>query len=217
MVEIGDIFYYGITLDESELYNLSSIDKIQYIKTFLKSHITKFVEYKVKLTQIEYNTKNNQLVWKLEILEILNQEKCVYNQVGTIVFAYDNNKYVDLRNNLISIKPRCEINDGGCLNCSGCYKSLVIPWQQYLNNVKFVKSEGSESEEETLFTDTHDEWISCVSTDLSPLEFIREVKRQLDNLHEELDSTDSSGQRELKNNFMSDLSGILDEYLEKNK
>jgi hypothetical protein len=140
-MSIGDIYYYGITGDDSEFNKLLYKDNYEneYEKLFLHSDTTKFIEYKVKLINIRNIHMYNNLggiVWDFEILEIIHQEKWDgNNKVGSIVTAYDLHKYCNLKNKSISFKPQCGINDGGSLNCSGCYKSLVIPIEKYIYNM----------------------------------------------------------------------------------
>jgi hypothetical protein len=60
------------------------------------------------------------------------------------------------------------------------------------------------------------EWISEVSIDLKPMQFIREIEKQLANLYLEFTQTDNSGCKELKDNFLSDLSAKLSDYIKRN-
>lgn len=58
-----------------------------------------------------------------------------------------------------------------------------------------------------------EEWISDININSTPIDFIIKIKKQTDLLHKELDSVDNSGQKELKDNFLSDLCVKLDEYI----
>lgn len=55
--------------------------------------------------------------------------------------------------------------------------------------------------------------ISDISIDIDPVQFIKKIKAQIEKLNLELKSTDNSGQRELKNNFLNDLYNKLDEFV----
>jgi len=63
-------------------------------------------------------------------------------------------------------------------------------------------------------SDNPKEWISEIDINSTPIDFIIKIKKQIDLLYGELKSTDNSGQKELKDNFLSDLNLKLDKYIE---
>lgn len=127
---MSDIYYFAISFED----DWSAEDKISYIQTFMEND--KILEYKVKLTEIKENFPNNkQLGYTFEILDILFEDKSPFkstnDKIGDTVWAWDYYRFCDLDKKTLSYHPQCGINDGGCLNCSGCYRSLVIPYDEY--------------------------------------------------------------------------------------
>lgn len=55
--------------------------------------------------------------------------------------------------------------------------------------------------------------ISDIPIDIELVQFIKKIKAQIEKLNLELKSTDNSGQRELKDNFLTDLYKKLDEFV----
>jgi hypothetical protein len=139
---LNNEFYYAVSLNENSIYPINSN---QYIYEFLDK--SKICEYKVKLIKY-YNliTKNEEDSWmskrvhEYEILEILTQKNNHFltNNIGDKISASNYLMHCDKLTNMLSNNPECFINDEGCINCSGCYTSLVIPWNKYLeiNNKK---------------------------------------------------------------------------------
>ena len=136
-IKLGDDFYYGITLDDELGYD-------EYIQTFLSDEVPKAIEYKTKLVLIEADEPNKgQLCYTLEILENITTDDSPMrlksrNKVGDHVYAYNYYDNCDLENKTIGIDPQCVINDGGGLNCSGMYRSLVIPWSKVEPTLIFI-------------------------------------------------------------------------------
>lgn len=77
-----------------------------------------------------------------------------------------------------------------------------------ITNQKFNKKSDEESNEES----NNESWISDISIDVEPIQFIKKIKVQMEKLNLELESTDNSGQKELKDNFLTDLYNKLNEY-----
>jgi hypothetical protein len=137
-VQIGDIFYFGITYDGYFDY-FDFERKSEYIDKFIE--VEKEFEYKVELIEIRHDDPDKKyLCYKLKILEMLtHKDKFNQNKVGDYVYAYDLKKDCVLTSYKLSVRPNCGINDGGRINCSGCYYSLVIPWSLYLEYIAINK------------------------------------------------------------------------------
>jgi len=58
----------------------------------------------------------------------------------------------------------------------------------------------------------NESWITEIKTNVKPIQFIKKIKKQIEKLNIELKSTDNSGQRELKDNFLTDLYIKLNEF-----
>jgi hypothetical protein len=139
MVAIGDVFYYGVVLDDKRKIfdetEAANVDKNKYINKFVKYTTPKYVEYKVKLFQVinqlqSNNGKSNTLIYFLEILEILNEDEFVNNKIGGTVTAYDT--YTPSEGLVsLDVDPQFNINDGGLINCYKAFKTLLIHWEQY--------------------------------------------------------------------------------------
>ena len=127
-----EVYYFGITIDD-DWYE----EEFEKYKQEFQTKV-KLVEYKVKLIEKRVNCPNkNQLCFCFEILEVIKQNEGYFilsdsHKIGTIVYSW-----FDLKNQTIPFNPQCAINDGGCLNCSGCYRSLVIPFKDY--ETEFIK------------------------------------------------------------------------------
>lgn len=82
-------------------------------------------------------------------------------------------------------------------------------WIETTNNnpynvIQLDKSENEQNDES---------WISDIPTDIEPVQFVKKIKAQIEKLNLELKSTDNSGQKELKDNFLTDLYNKLDEFV----
>lgn len=78
---------------------------------------------------------------------------------------------------------------------------------------QIVEIKQSEQIDQLEVSKVSEEWISDVRIDIKPMEFIEKIKSQIEKLNLELRSTDNSGQRELKDNFLSDLHKKLNKYI----
>ncbi len=135
MTEFNDKQYYlGIIFDTTAGILSYSIN--QYICDFLDSQNEKHYEYLVKIIDKEKDENiDNRLSYKLEIVKIITQQDNI-NQVGSIIWIYDDNDSYLEPDAKITHNPECEINDGGVINCSGCYKSLFIDYENYNKSKK---------------------------------------------------------------------------------
>jgi hypothetical protein len=127
---IGEEYYYCVTYND-DIYHE---DRQTYMHLFFEEKEeydgSIVVEYRVKLKEIRHNYPNkNQLCNVFEILEIFKEEK-QYNKIGETVYSWCDYTLCP-KKDMVHHQPQCGINDGGCLNCSGCYSSLVIPWDEY--------------------------------------------------------------------------------------
>jgi hypothetical protein len=78
---------------------------------------------------------------------------------------------------------------------------------------KTNESEESDNESEESDNESDNEsWITEIKTNVKPIQFIKKIKKQIEKLCIELKSTDNSGQRELKDNFLTDLYIKLNEF-----
>ena len=127
-------YYFAVSL-EDDWEVIGGTTRELYAKQFLER--SKLCEYKVELVEVTLNDPNRgQLCHTYKILDILSQNGAWWvcekeNEAGSRVYGYDDYKHCDLPWGEISYMPQCAINDGGCLNCGGCYRSLVIPWDLY--------------------------------------------------------------------------------------
>ncbi len=136
-------YYLGIIFDTT--VGILSYSVNQYTDDFLDSHNQKNYEYVVKIIGKEKDENiDNRLSYKLKIVKIITQQDN-FNQVGSIIWVYDDNYSNAEPDTKISHNPECEINDGGVLNCSGCYKSLFINYEDYkkTQKVSYVKIENN--------------------------------------------------------------------------
>lgn len=118
-------YYYGIILGGFEDSN-----RKKYISKFVKNK-QKLCEFKVKLLVTEENDPvPAQTSYTFEILEIImdpnDQDWPSDCEIGDKIYAWNSNE-----NQQVHWNPKCGINDDGCLNCSGDYCALVIPWSEY--------------------------------------------------------------------------------------
>ncbi len=130
---LGKIYYFGVISNET-MY-IDGYSKEMYMEMFLDQKTIKFCEYKVKLTNIKKNCPDKkELSYDLEIIEILSidPDHSYDNKVGDTIYASANYKYCDTKNKILPFNPRVEINDGGTLNCWGCYGALLVPFDEYL-------------------------------------------------------------------------------------
>ena len=122
----GALFYFAVSLDDD--WDWWKDDTEDYVRQFLET--TKLCEYIVRLVSKQEGAPNQrQLCYRMEVVEV-KQEDVMWgfcNKVGDIVFAWDDYERCNLETREISYRPQCGINDGGCLNCGGCYRSLVVP------------------------------------------------------------------------------------------
>lgn len=129
---IGKLFYIGVISNET-MY-IADYSKEMYMEMFLDQKTIKFCEYKVKLVNIKKNSPNeDELCYYLEVIEILSIEsgRSYDNKVGDKIYAYANYKYCDKKKKVLPFNPRVEINDGGTLNCWGCYGALLVQFDEY--------------------------------------------------------------------------------------
>ncbi len=128
------LFYFGVIFDTT--VNVLSYSKDQYTGDFLDPKNEKYCEYIVKVIETEKDPDiYNRLSYKLEITKVISQQTNM-NKVGSTIWAYDDDdKYSNL-NAKLSYNPECEVNDGGILNCSGCYSSLFIELDEFKKYVE---------------------------------------------------------------------------------
>jgi len=133
-----EYYYYAISLELDCPEKNQSKDG--YIHNFFEEKNRIFLEYKTKHIETTHDEPNkNQLCYSFEIINIIYQDEYQKDKIGDIVYGFEDFKYNI--NDKLSYSPQCFINDGGNLNCSGCYKSLVISWDEYQkyidNDAKF--------------------------------------------------------------------------------
>ncbi len=134
---INKEYYFGVT-DNENMY-VSDYSKEMYMDMFLDEKKIKFCEYKVKLVKIKKNSPNKEeLCYDLEIIEIISVDKehNYDNKPGDIVYAWRNFDKCDIKNKLLPHNPEVGINDGGTINCWGCYGALLIPYEEYEQAIK---------------------------------------------------------------------------------
>ena len=74
----------------------------------------------------------------LKIIKIITKEILNKNEIDEIIRVRD--LFKNIKNKMLMSKdPECLINDEGCLNCSGCYKSLFIEVGEYNNTITNFK------------------------------------------------------------------------------
>lgn len=191
MAQLNDIFYFGIILDYFGNYEYADTE-IQHIKEFLHNQMEKYVEYKVKLIEICDDKQNKRIYYHFEILEIYKNDEELDNNIGTKISAWSEYKNSDdILNKKLSKDPYCLINDEDNLNCIGCYVSLIIPWNIYLTEINLI--------------------------DLESIEFVHQIKMQIDKLNNECINLNKFKQAQKKNKFILELGEKITNYLSKIK
>lgn len=128
----GRDYYFGVTLDDDWWEDRR--------EAYIKEYLTKdpLVAYRVQLVKVTKDNPNlGQLCCAFRIVEVLHSGDCWFicsraNAVGDVVYVYGR---CDLETQMLPYNPRCGIGNGGCLECNGCYRSLVVPWSDYIAGV----------------------------------------------------------------------------------
>lgn len=128
-------YFFGVTLDDDWWEE----ERAEYIKEYLTKD--PLVAYRVQLVEVTKDDPNRgQLCYAFRIVEVLHSGDHWFicsrtNAVGDMVYAYDSYGRCDMERLLLPYNPRCGIGNGGCLECNGCYRSLVVPWGDYIAGV----------------------------------------------------------------------------------